>query len=43
MDTIDLFKTIRDKFDIIGFYLPITRELLWKSLNHAREYTNITD
>ena len=50
MDTIDWSKNIRDKkrstfvqFDIIDFYPSITRELLLKSLNHAREYTDITE
>ena len=50
MDTIDWFKNIRDKkrstfiqFVIIEFYPSITRELLLKSLNHAREYTDITE
>ena len=50
MDAIDWFKNIRDKkrstfvqFDIIEFYPSITKELLLKSLNHAREYTDITD
>ena len=50
LDTIDWFKNIRDKkrssfaqFDIIEFYSSITLELLLKSLNHAREYTDITD
>ena len=50
MDIIDWFKNIRNKkrstfiqFDIIEFYSSITRELLLKSLNHAREYTDITD
>ena len=48
--TIDWFKNIRDKkrssfvqFDIIEVYLSITTELLLKSLNYAREYTDITD
>ena len=50
MDTIEWFKNIKDKkrstfvqFDIIEFYLSITRELLLKRLNHAREYTDIMD
>ena len=50
MDTINWFKNIKNKkrstfirFDIIEFYLFIIRELLLKSLNHAREYTDITD
>ena len=50
MDTIDWFRNIRDKkrstfeqFDIIEFYPCITRELQVKSLNHAREYTDITE
>ena len=50
MDTIDWFKNIRDKkrftlvqFNIIEFYPSITKELLLKSLNHAREYTDITE
>ena len=50
MDTIDWFRNIRDKkrspfvqFDIMEFYPSITREFLVKSLNHAREYTNITE
>ena len=50
LDTIDWFKNIKNKkrstfieFDIIEFYLFITRELWQKSLNHAREYTDITD
>ena len=49
LDTIDWFKNIKNKkrstftqFDI-EFYLSITRELLLKSLNHTREYTDITD
>ena len=44
MDTIDWFKNIKDKkrstfvqFDIIEFYPSITKELLLRSLNHARE------
>ena len=50
MDTIDWFRKLRDKkrstfvqFDIIGFYLSTTKELLVKSLNHARKYTDITE
>ncbi len=50
MDTIDWFKKIKDKkrstfvqFDIIEFYPSITKELLVRSLNHAREYTEITE
>ena len=50
LDIIDWFKNIKNKkrstfiqFDIIEFYLSFTRELLLKSLNHAREYTDITD
>ena len=50
MDTIDWFRKIRDKkrstfvqFDIIEFYPSITKELLVRSLNHAREYTDITE
>ena len=50
MDTIDWFRKIKDKkrstfvqFDIIEFYPSITKELLVRSLNHAREYTDITD
>ena len=31
------------QFDIIKFYSSINGELLLKSLNHAREYTDITD
>ena len=31
------------QFNIIEFYPSITRELLLKSLNHAREYMDITD
>ena len=48
MDTIDGFKNIRDKkrstfvqFDIIEFHPSITRELILRRLNHAREYTDI--
>ena len=50
LDTIDWFKKIKDKkrstfvqFDIIEFYPSITKELLVRSLNHAREYTEITE
>ena len=50
MDTVDWFRNNRDKkrstfvqLDIIEFYPSITRELLVKSLNHAREYTDITE
>ena len=50
MDTIDWFKKIKDKkgstfiqFDIIEFYPSITKELLVRSLNQAREYTEITE
>ena len=50
MDTIDWFRKIRDKkrstfvqFDIIEFYPSIAKELLVRSLNHAREYTDITE
>ena len=50
MDTIDWFKKIKDKkrstfvqFDIIEFYPSITKELLVRTLNHAREYTDITE
>ena len=50
MATIDWFRKIRDKkrstfvqFDIIEFYPSITKELLLRSLNHAREYTDITE
>ena len=50
LDTIDWFKNIKNKkrytftlFDIIEFYPSITRELLLNSLNHAREYTDITN
>ena len=50
MDTIDWFRKIKDKkrftfvqFDIIEFYPSITKELLVRSLNHAREYTDITE
>ena len=50
LDTINWFKNIKNKkrstfiqFVIIEFYPSITRELLIKSLNHAREYTDITD
>ena len=49
LDTIDWFKNIKNKrrsiyiqFDI-EFYPSITKELLLKSLNHAKEYTDITD
>ena len=48
MDTIDWFRNIRAKkrstfvqFYIIEFCL--SRDLLLKSLNHAREYTDITE
>ena len=50
MDSIDWFRKIRNKkrstfvqFDIIDFYPSITRELLVRSHNHAREYTDITE
>ena len=50
MDTIDWFRKIKDKkrsafvqFDIIEFYPSITKELLVRSLNHAREYTVVTE
>ena len=50
MDTIDWFRKIKDKkrstfiqFDIMEFYPSITKELLVRSLNHAREYTDITE
>ena len=50
MDTIDWFSKIKDKkrstfvqFDIIEFYPSITKELLVRSLNHAWEYTEITE
>ena len=50
LDTIDWFKNIKNKkrstfihFDIIEFYPSITRELFLKSLNHTREYMDITD
>ena len=50
MDTIDWFRKIRDKkrstfvqLDIIEFYPSIARELQVRSLNHAREYTDITE
>ena len=50
LDIIDWFKNIKNKritmfiqFDIIKFYPFINGELLLKSLNHAREYTDITD
>ena len=50
MDTIDWFRKIKDKkrstfvqFDIIEFYPSITKELLVRSLNHFREYTEITE
>ena len=50
MDTIDWFKKMKDKkrstfvqFDIIEFYPSITKELLVRSLNHAREYIEITE
>ena len=50
MDTIDWFRKIKDKkrstfvqFDIIEFCPSITKELLVRSLNHAREYTDITE
>ena len=50
MDTIDWFRKIKDKkrstfvqFDIIEFYTSITKELLARSLNHARECTDITE
>ena len=50
MDTIDWLKKIKDKkrstfvqFDIIDFYPSITKELLVRRLNHAREYTEITE
>ena len=50
MDTIDWFRKIKDKkrstfvqFDIIEFYPSITKELLVRSLNHAREYTEVTE
>ena len=50
MDTTDWFKNIWDKkmstfvqFDIIEFYPSITGQMLLKSLNHAREYRNITE
>ena len=50
MDTIDWLKKIKDKkrstfvqFDIIEFYPSITKESLVRSLNHAREYTEITE
>ena len=49
MDTIDWFRKIKDKkrstfvqFNIIEFYPSNTKELLMRSLNHAREYTEIT-
>ena len=49
MDTINWFKNIKNKrstlvqFDIIEFCPSITRELLLKSLSHAREYIDMTD
>ena len=50
MDTIDWFRKIKDKkrstfvqFDIMEFYPSITKELLVRSLNHAREYTEVTE
>ena len=50
MNIIDSYKNIRNKkrstfvqFDILEFYPSITRELLLKYLNHAKEYTDITD
>ena len=50
MDTIDLFKNIREKkrstfvqSDIMEFYQSITQDLLSKSLNHAKEYTDTSD
>ena len=50
LNTVDWFKTIKNistktfiQFDIIEFYPFITRELLLKSLNQAKEYTNITE
>ena len=50
MDTIDWFRKIRDKkrstfvqFSIIEFYPSITKELLVRSLNHTREYTDIRE
>ena len=50
LGSIDGFKNIKNKksstfieFDIIEFYRSITRELLLKSLNHARKYMGITD
>ena len=50
MDTIDWFRKIKDKkrstfvqFVIIEFYPSITKELLVRSLNHATEYTDITE
>ena len=49
-DIIDWFKNIKNKrnakfiiFNIIEFYPSISRELLLKSLNHTREYEDITD
>ena len=50
MDTIDWFRKIKDKkrstfvrFNIIEFYPFIIKELFGRSLNHAREYTDITE
>ena len=50
LDTIDWFRKIKDKkrstfvqFDIIEFYPSIIKELLVRSFNHAREYTEVTE
>ena len=50
MDTIDWFRKIKNKkrstfvqFDIIELYPSITKELLVRSLNHTREYTDIME
>ena len=50
LDTINWFKNIKNKkrstfikFNIIEFYPSITRQLLLKSLNHDKEYTDITN
>ena len=36
-------RVLRPSNSISEFYLSISRELLFKSLNHAREYTDITN
>ena len=50
MDNINWFKNIKNKmrstfiqFDFLEFYPSIIWGLLLKNLNHAREYTDITD